>query len=196
MPLALDLRSNKPKSWSLFKQKWRNYEIASGLKNKEGETRVATLLSIIGDDALEVYNGFQWETVGDNIKIDKVLEKFEVYCNPKRNIPFERYIFNSRFQKVNEKIDEYVTQLRLLAETCDFGSLKDSLIRDMIIFGCNDERLKESMLREPDLSLARAIEMCRLTERAKEHHSQMQAKSVIEEVDKVSGQKTTNMIKC
>ena len=196
MPLALDLRSDKPKSWSLFKQKWRNYEIASGLKNKEGETRVATLLSIIGDDALEVYNGFQWETVGDNIKIDKVLEKFEVYCNPKRNIPFERYIFNSRFQKVNEKIDEYVTQLRLLAETCDFGSLKDSLIRDMIIFGCNDERLKESMLREPDLSLARAIEMCRLTERAKEHHSQMQAKSVIEEVDKVSGQKTTNMIKC
>ena len=195
MPLALDLRHNKTKAWSLFKQKWTNFEIATGLKEKEEDTRLATLLSIIGDEALEAYNGFQWDTDADKLKIEKVLDNFEKYCNPKRNVPFERYVFNSRFQKSGETIDEYVNQLRLLAESCEFGSLKDSLIRDMVIFGCNDERLKESMLREPDLSLQRAIKMCRLTERAKDHHNKMSKRS-FEEIDKITTQKNKNVIKC
>ena len=195
VPLALDLRHNKTRAWSLFKQKWTNYEIATGLKEKEDSTRVATLLSIIGDEALEAYNGFQWNADGDKLKIDKVLDNFEKYCNPERNIPFERYVFNSRIQKTGESIDEYVNQLRQLAESCEFGSLKDSLIRDMVIFGCNDERLKESMLREPDLSLQRAVEMCRLTERAKDHHKKMSKRS-FEEIDKISTKSNKSVIKC
>ena len=50
----LDLSSgNVSESWKKFKQKYTNYEIATGIHTKESATRVATLLTIIGNDAIE-----------------------------------------------------------------------------------------------------------------------------------------------
>ena len=34
------------------------------------------------------------------------------------------------------------------------------MIRDKIVFSVNDERVKERLLRESDLSLARALDVC------------------------------------
>ena len=43
---------------------------------------------------------------------------------------FIRYKFHNRLQEQTESIEAYVNALRGLAETCDFGALKDQLIRD------------------------------------------------------------------
>jgi hypothetical protein len=42
-----------------------------------------------------------------------LMRKFEAYCNPKRKITYERHIFNTHMQGLNENIDAYVTELRL-----------------------------------------------------------------------------------
>ena len=53
LPKALNLETtNKLKSWTIFKQKWKNYELATDLDEKTNEKRVATLLS--GDAGLDV----------------------------------------------------------------------------------------------------------------------------------------------
>jgi len=197
LPIALDLKSsNISRSWKNFKQKWKNFELATEMIEASDQKRVATLLSIIGDDAIEIYNTFEWENSGDDEKIEIVMSKFENYFSPKKNIPYERYIFNSRKQKEDESIDEYVTQLRLLADNCEFGAIKDSLVRDRIICGSKNARLRENLLREPDLSLSRAIEMCRLTERAKEQHNEM-LRNQFEEINEIkSYQKNNRDNKC
>ena len=38
------------------------------------------------------------------------------------------------------------------------------MIRDKIVFSINDEHVKERLLREFDLSLARALDVCRAAE--------------------------------
>lgn len=63
----------------------------------------------------------------------------------------------------------FVTELRQLSEECEFGELKDSLIRDLIICGLNDSRLKERMLREPDLDLKKAIKLGQAVKEAMQH---------------------------
>ena len=56
-PEPLDLNSgNVSESWKKFKQKYTYYEIATGIHTKESETSVATLLTIIGNDAIDVFN--------------------------------------------------------------------------------------------------------------------------------------------
>lgn len=35
-------------------------------------------------------------------------------------------------------IDQYVTELRKMSETCEFVTLKNSLIKDRIVLGVND----------------------------------------------------------
>ena len=65
-------------------------------------------------------------------------------------------------------IDVFVADLRRRAAHCNFGALKDSLIRDQIVVGISDPRLRERLLRERDLSLEKAIKLCRITEQSNE----------------------------
>ena len=39
-----------------FKQKWQNYELATGVSSKDDKVTVATLPTVIGDKAVDVYN--------------------------------------------------------------------------------------------------------------------------------------------
>jgi len=60
---------------------------------KDEPTRVATLLAVIGEEAVDVYNTFTWDEEGDELKIEKALEKFESFCNPRKITIYERYVF-------------------------------------------------------------------------------------------------------
>ena len=60
-----------------------------------------------------------------------ILAKMKEYCNGECNETYERYVFNHRDQESNESVDASVTALRKLAKTCSYGSLTDSLIRDI-----------------------------------------------------------------
>ena len=85
---------------------------------------------MIGEEAVDVYNTFNWANEGDNLEIDRVLEKFDAFCNPRKNTIYERYVFFSRNQEKGESIDHYVTVLKTMSNTCEFGDLKESLIRE------------------------------------------------------------------
>lgn len=73
-------------------------------------TRVATLLTVIGNDAIDVFNTLTWDAEADDKNIDKLLEKFEEYREPRKNL-------FSWAQESGETIDQYVTVLRNLSET-------------------------------------------------------------------------------
>ena len=94
----------------------------------------------------------------------KVLLKFEEHCEPKKNVSYERYKFFSRAQESGESIDQYVTILRKLCETCEFGTLKNSLIKDRIVLGVNNTKTRERLLRVPDLTLQKALDVVRSAE--------------------------------
>lgn len=155
---------NISQAWKKFKQKFKNYELAAGIKDKPGEIRVATLLTLIGDEALEVFNTFTFDNDAAKKNIDTVLTKFDEYCEPKKNIVYDRYIFNARMQKSNESIDQYITELKKLSESCEFGTLKNSLIRDRIVLGICDDRVRERLLRDRNLTLQQVIDYARSSE--------------------------------
>lgn len=50
-----------------------------------------------------------------------------------------------------ENIDKYVTVWKVLASPCNFGDIKDSLMRDCIVCGINNATMREiTQGREPD----------------------------------------------
>ena len=149
-----------------FKRAWDSYALATGLNEKAEDVQVATLLTVIGEEAREVYSTFTgWENAGDSKKIAPVLEQFGRYCEPQKNTPFERYRFNRRCQEAGESYDQYRTALRKLAANCDFGAITpDELLRDRLVFGVRDSKIRERLLREPALTLKRTDEICRSAE--------------------------------
>ena len=166
-PLKLD-STNLEQSWKFWLQKYELYMTASGACEKPESTQVAIFLHLIGDEALQVYNTFSFVSDDERKQIAVVRQKFADYCQPRRNIVYERYQFWRQTQSPGESIDTFVTSLRLKAQSCDFGSQEESMIRDRIVLGCPDHRLQERLLREPDLTLAKALAICRAAESTKE----------------------------
>ena len=72
-------------------------------------------------------------------------------------------MFNSCTQG-NENFDSYDSKLRQLAASCDYGALEHEMIRDRVVIGIYDNAQRVRLLREKDLTLSKAIELCRSIE--------------------------------
>lgn len=144
-PAQIQWTGNMSENWKFFKQKFEIFRIASKVTIESDDYQVALLLSLVGDRALKIYNNFVFETDGDKYKLDKVMKKFDDYFMPEKNVTYERHKFFLREQKPDEKIDSYVTELRDLSSTCNFGDLTDSLIRDRVILGIKDLAIKDRL---------------------------------------------------
>ena len=88
----------------------------------------------------------------------------EDYFLLKKNVVYERYVFNSCFQAPEESIDCYTNRLRKLASSCQFEALTEEMIRDRLVIGIQDKSTKARLLREKDLSLDKALDMCKSSE--------------------------------
>ena len=51
--------------------------------------------------------------------------------------------------------------LRALADTCEFGTLKDNLIRDRIVCGVRENAVRRKLLQESALTLSKFVDICR-----------------------------------
>ena len=139
----------------------------------------------IGSEALKTFNGFSFDDESNRKKLDKVIEKFEEYTIGRINETFERYRFNSRNQEPSEGIDAYVSALRNLAKTCNFGSLHDSLVRDRIVFGVQSKHTRQKLLQERKLTLEKCIDICRSNEATSSQMKEIASGSNLEAVNKV-----------
>ena len=74
-----------------------------------------------------------------------------------RRIIYEHAKFNMRNQKEGEPVESFITGLYALAEFCNFGNLRDELIRDRPVVGKLDKQLSEKLQLNIDLTLETAI---------------------------------------
>ena len=156
--------SNMAEKWSEWKEMWEHYSVTLKVNKEEGDVQVAALLTAIGPEARKVFK--TWNLSATQKKdIKGVVERFDNYCNPRKNVPFERYRFNSRQQEPGETFDRYVTLLCQISDKCAFDTITpDDILSDRIVFGIADAKVRERLLHEPELSLAKMLDICRASE--------------------------------
>ena len=66
---------------------------------------------------------------------------------------FERAKFNQRRQQHGETADQFIASLHVLAAKCEYGTLRDSLIRDRILVGIRDSELSKRLQMDEKLTL-------------------------------------------
>ena len=77
-----------------------------------------------------------------------------------------------------------MTDLKLLAATCNFGTLHDSLICNRIISGIRNSTLCEELLKVVDLNLDKCLHACCVSELSKERNKAIEATESINAVQK------------
>jgi transposase InsO family protein len=157
----------QPDEWPRWKSRFEQFRAASGLSGEAEERQVSTLLYCLGENAEDVLNSTTISQT-DRKKYDKVLEQFDTFFKVRRNVIFERARFNMRKQQPAESAEEYITTLYRLAETCEFGDLKEELIRDRVVVGIRDTVLSQRLQMEPDLTLEKAKKSIRQRDAVRE----------------------------
>ena len=115
-PSPLDIHGPQAaEKWKKFELAWNNYALATELDKKSEAVQVATLLTVIGEEARDVFSTFTgWEDEGDKAKIKAVLAKFAQYCQPRKNIP-------TLIQEVRHRAAMTATVLTTLALVVPYG---------------------------------------------------------------------------
>ena len=101
---------------------------------------------------------------GDEQKVNKILQKFENYCKPRKNITWEQHVFNTWNQQTGEPIYQYVTDLKIKAPLCEFDKLHDNLIHNQIVCNIICDKTRGRLIREGDITLQKAVDICRAAE--------------------------------
>ena len=61
------------------------------------------------------------------MKFKVVVQKFQDYCSPRKNITFMQHKFFTCKQRDGQSFDEFVIELKKRSAVCEFETLRDSL---------------------------------------------------------------------
>lgn len=180
-PSPVCLAGDVLENWTFFKLQYTNYAIATGLDKKPAEIQVATFLSVIGRECLKIFTRLDIEET-DKSDVKKILEALDKHFEPESNVIYERFVFGSASQEINESIDQYVCRLRHLASNCKYGALESELIRDRLVLGVSDISLRKKLLGNANLTLSTAIDASRALEATNKQFKKMSNQNEDEEM--------------
>ena len=115
--------------------------------------RRAVLLHCLGTEGQRLF----YSLPDTGTDYDAAMAALEAYFVLKTNTVAERHAFRKRVQRPDETVLQYVTALRELASTCDFGDRADEVIRDQIVEHLHNPRIRERLLMDSKLTLESAM---------------------------------------
>ncbi|KAG5865831.1 hypothetical protein JTB14_034053 [Gonioctena quinquepunctata] len=131
VPSELKLTGNLEENWKKFYQRLQFYLPGT---EKGNEVKMAILLNLVGEEALEVYNTFKFKETN----FDEAVKQFGTYCKVRKNILFERHRFFKCRRQQGQPLENHLTQSKTLAAGCEFEQQEDYLIRDHIVLTMED----------------------------------------------------------
>ena len=60
VPAAMVCRGDIPSNWEFFKQQWQDYEVATGLDQKNQQVRLATFRSVMGKERRQSFRNLNF----------------------------------------------------------------------------------------------------------------------------------------
>lgn len=154
---------NVAMEWNAYKRRIGIHITATGRDNKDDAIKIAILLDNIGDEGIAIYDTFNLKK---KPSYEEVIKAFDDFCIPRKNEVFESYKFNQIKQEENQLFDQFLKDLKQAATRCNYQD-EERMIRDRIVMGTKDTDAQAMMLKEDELTLLKAIEICKIHEQNK-----------------------------
>ncbi|XP_063891821.1 uncharacterized protein LOC110374139 [Helicoverpa armigera] len=185
LQISSDSTNNNAEAWKRWWQQLELYLLATGLDKAPEKRKIAILLHLIGEKGLNIFNTF-------NLTIEKttlaeVKSKFQNFFEPRRNITMCRHMFFTRKQQKSESIEGFLADLENKSQDCEFGTLRESLIRDIFIANLHMDlaHVRQRLLQEPDLTYQKMRELARTLIVAQQDAEKIVSSSNVEKSENV-----------
>ena len=147
--------------FQIWRLKFNDFCTITNLKQQTPEYQLAIFRQSVSDDALKAIQKFKFQAHKDRYDWYVLMGKLEALCIGDRNETYERYKLFSRRQEDGESFESYLNTIEHLAETCNFGDLRDSSpSRDRIVTGLVNAAVTKQLLSIRYLTLSRCIDVC------------------------------------
>ena len=101
--------SQRWKTW-----KWRFWTYLVALNVTDDKQKRVLLLYEAGQETQDLFDTFT--NTGTDYKT--AMNKLDAYFSPKKNVDYEIFQFRQAKQQESETLDQFITRLRKLAQTC------------------------------------------------------------------------------
>ena len=169
-------RGREKEKWKRWKKRWEAFTVVTKLTSQSKQHQTACLTYALSDEVQDVVENLPYEQESDKDDIKKIITLLEQHYAGETNEIFESYKFFQRDQHEEETLTEYVAALRKLAATCNFGDLKERLIRDRIVCGIRNKALQAALLEDGKLTLKKCVDKCKAAERTGTQMSVMKSR--------------------
>ena len=159
-PEKLSLSDLDTKSFEIYLSAFEDYfSILTAFESDKSKLtdafKVSLFLTTAGLETRTLVSGLTHDNSFAGIK-----KAIHVYLKPIVNVVVERHQFFTMYQSPDESIQEYFVRLRKQVKRCDFNdvsleTLDNQLVRDQFICGTNNVKIRESLLKESNLTLAK-----------------------------------------
>lgn len=158
---------NRANQWAKWKELFNIFASADSSTTIASEpTKVAIFLNIGGPLVIDIFNRIQSKITGTaengSVALYDVLRAFDNYFDIYKSATETRHRFLTTVQ-AGRDIDTFTLELEKRAEQCQFcATCRDSIIKDVLIIGLDSETIRRELLKQPELTLARALETAKM----------------------------------
>ena len=85
-PSNFSFEGNVSKEWKSWKKAFNFFLAATETDEKSNKIKTSALLTCIGSKGREIYDTFTFDSDDDKLKLDMVIQRFDEYCEPRKNI--------------------------------------------------------------------------------------------------------------
>lgn len=140
--------------WTHYAERVGHFFTANGI-TVEGTQR-ALLLTTIGPAAYKLLRNLVAPAKLEDQSYKILVDTMRRHQSPTPSEIVQRYKFNSRFRREGESIATFLSELRALAEFCNFGPSLDDMLRDRLVCGVEDPPIQRRLLAEEKLTFEKA----------------------------------------
>ena len=150
--------------WDNWLRLFKFFVTASGLDKATEQLKLAVLYGSLGAHAARIASDLTDAHTSYDDSITLLTERFEEH----QSIIYAGTKFHRRSQQSGEDILDFVTELKRLGTYCKYGAVDIELVRDRLVGGCHDDKVRERLFQKPaDLMLEYAVILAQTIERAK-----------------------------
>ena len=130
-PLNFD-QENLVTAWKIWKNEFNVY-----IQAMESDTK-SDSNDMYWYKRQRIFPIFTFDSPEGKINIHSVLNKFNAYCQPRKDLTSTRHRFFTCKQAENQKFGDYVTELRHKAQESELGQLTENFIQHVLICELKD----------------------------------------------------------
>lgn len=116
---------------------------------EDDKKKISFLIGVGGMDLLKILKSLIAPKKTSEISFDEAIKSLKMHFVPKKNVRAERHKFYSRAMKPEEDISDFIVELKLLADTCDYKDNLDTILSDKFILSMRDESIQRKLIDLP-----------------------------------------------